>query len=597
MRPSNSDPRNIVSGREIALSGYCDQPYVVRNEDGSWTCVMTTGGGREGQAGQHIVAIRSSDSGGTWTAPVAIEPTDGPEASWAMPLKVPSGRIYVFYVYNSKNMREVEADSDIGQHLNRVDSLGDYVFKYSDDDGRTWSSQRYVIPVRKMNIDRDNPYKGEVLFFWGVGKPTVVDGAMYFGFAKIGRFGYGFMAVSESCFIRSDNILTEPDPAKVLWETLPEGDEGLKAPVGPVADEARPVPLSDGSLYCTYRTVDGHPCHAYSRDGGRRWTPSSYMTFADGREVKHPRAANFVWRLSSGRYLYWFHNHGGAWYEDRNPVWVSGGVERDGPDGKVIAWSEPEILLYDDDPRMRISYPDLIEEDGRLFITETQKVVARVHEIDMGLLEGLWSQLERAELATNGIVLDLSDRRGDAPRGVEMPALPDFSRRHIETLAAGDRQGHGSEDLRQGFSLDLWVRFEALRSGQVVLDSRTEMGQGLSLVVTERETLSIVMNDGATESRWDCDPGVLQAGKLHHLVVIVDGGPKVISFVVDGRLCDGGEHRQFGWGRFSPHLRHANGDKTLRLGPELQGEIWSLRIYDRHLLTSEAIGNFRAGLR
>ena len=35
----------------------------------------------------------------------------------------------------------------------------------------------------------------------------------------------------------------------------------------------------------------------------------------------------------------------------------------------------------------------------------------------------------------------------------------------------------------------------------------------------------------------------------------------MISFVVDGRLCDGGDFRQFGWGRFSPHLRHANGSQ------------------------------------
>ena len=48
------------------------------------------------------------------------------------------------------------------------------------------------------------------------------------------------------------------------------------------------------------------------------------MTFADGRRVKHPRAANFVWNLRNGKYLYWFHNHADTWYEDRNPVWVAG---------------------------------------------------------------------------------------------------------------------------------------------------------------------------------------------------------------------------------------------------------------------------------
>jgi hypothetical protein len=34
-------------------------------------------------------------------------------------------------------------------------------------------------------------------------------------------------------------------------------------------------------------------------------------------------------------------------------------------DGKMH-WSQPEIVLYDPDPAVRISYPDLIEEEGRV---------------------------------------------------------------------------------------------------------------------------------------------------------------------------------------------------------------------------------------
>ena len=592
----NPDPRHIVNGREIASSGYCDQPYVIKNEDSTWTCVMTTGKGREGQRGQHVVAIRTSDQGKTWSKPVDIEPADCPEASWAMPLKVPSGRIYAFYTYNSQNLRQVITDADAPfYYRNRVDSLGDYVFKYSDDNGQTWSQQRYIIPVRKMKIDRENPYGGKVLFFWGVGKPIVSDGAMYLGFAKIGRFGEGFMAVDESCFLRSDNILTESDPGKLHWETLPEGDEGLKATGGPIADEAYLAPLSDSTLYCTYRTNDGYSCHAYSRDGGRNWTVPQYMTYADGRRVKHPRAANFVWRVTNGKYLYWFHNHGGRGYCDRNPVWLSGGIEKDGPDGRVIHWSEPEILLYDDDTRARISYPDLVEQNGKVFITETQKEVARVHEIDKGLLEGLWNQFDNAEVATVGRILDLPRPAGAIPNQIDIPDLPHFNGRLRVQIPEGLRRGASSEDLRQGFSIEMWLRLDSLASGQVVLDTRTRSGQGLCLRTTGRGTLEIVLNDGRTGNSWGCDPGVLEEGKLHHVVVIVDGGPKVISFVVDGRLCDGGKHRQFGWGRFSPNLRHTNGAQTLRLAPSFNGEIKKLRIYNRYLRTSEAVGNFRSG--
>ncbi len=50
---------------------------------------------------------------------------------------------------------------------------------------------------------------------------------------------------------------------------------------------------------------------------------------------------------------------------------------------------------------------------------------------------------------------------------------------------------------------------------------------------------------------------------------IVDGGPKLILFVVNGVLCDGGNFRQFGWGRYNSWLRGVAGAETLRIGPTL----------------------------
>jgi hypothetical protein len=165
-----------------------------------------------------------------------------------------------------------------------------------------------------------------------------------------------------------------------------------------------------------------------------------------------------------------------------------------------------------------------------------------------------------------------------------MPELPTFLTRDSA------RADHGTKDLRQGFSVDVWVRLDALRPEQVLLDNRTATGCGFCLQTTARGTLEIVLNDGRTENRWDCDPGVLHANALHHVVVVVDGGPKVITFIVDGKLHDGGDYRQFGWGRFNPHLRGAHGTDKLRIAPSVVG----LRLYDRSLRTSEAIGNFQA---
>lgn len=385
-------PIDIETGWEISSEGYCDQPYVVKLKDGTWLCTMTTGKGHEGTQGQHIVATRSKDKGKTWSPLIDIEPADGPEASWAMPFLTPYGRVYVFYTYNEQNMREVIAD--IPGVRKRVDTLGQYAFKYSDDGGKTWSNQRWYIPVRKTEIDQRNPYQGRVRFFWGVGKPITDDGAMYLGFSKVGRFGEGFIAESESWFLKCDNILAERNPDKLHWQTLPQSDIGLRSPEGPIAEEANLVALSDGSLFCTYRTVAGHPCHAYSRDGGKTWTPPAFMTYTPGgQKVDHPRAANFVRKLTegpyAGRYLYWFHNHNGRGYLGRNPAYLLGGVELDCPQGKVIHWGQPVAILYAKDTKVRISYPDFVWDDG-LYITETQKTIARVHAIPDELLRTLW---------------------------------------------------------------------------------------------------------------------------------------------------------------------------------------------------------------
>lgn len=387
-------PVEIETGWEIPSEGYCDQPYVVKMDDGTWVCVMTTGSGHEGQGGQHIVSTRSHDKGKTWGELVDIEPADGPEASWALPFLTPYGRIYVFYTYNAANMREVIADTDYARK--RVDTLGEYAFKYSDDGGKSWTKERWFIPVRETEIDRQNPYQGKVRFFWGVGKPMIHNDVMILGFAKIRRFGEGFIAESESWFLKSENILDERDPQNIRWELLPDGDTGLRSPEGPIAEEVNLVALSDGSLFCTYRTVAGHPCHAYSRDGGKTWTAPAFMTYnPGGMKVDHPRAANFVRKLEDGpyrgRYIYWFHNHNGTGYEGRNPAFLLGGTEKDSPDGKVIHWGKPVAVLYSKDDSVRISYPDFIWDDG-LYITETQKSVARVHLIPDALLELLWEE-------------------------------------------------------------------------------------------------------------------------------------------------------------------------------------------------------------
>jgi hypothetical protein len=603
VRGQDPDWRNIRNGLVIPDVVYSDQPYIMKTEDGAWLCILTTGAGREGQSGQYVAATRSTDQGRTWSDLVPLEPPGGPEASYAVPLKTPSGRIYAFYNHNTDNIREIKLDDPNMTPegtIKRVDSQGYFVFKYSDDNGRSWSQERHTITVREFKIDRNNVYGGEIRFFWNVGKAFTLGGAGYVPLIKVGGFGEGFFTSNEGVLLRSPNILTETDPEKIIWETLPDGDIGLGTPPGggPIAAEQSYSVLSDGSIYCVYRTIDGYPVYTYSRDGGHNWDTPAYLRYANGRLVKHPRAANFAWRCQNGQYLYWFHNHGGKFirenpvrrtmaYEDRNPAWVMGGTERDGPRGRTIAWTQPEILLYDDDPLIRMSYPDLLEDGGDYYITETQKDIARIHRLDTAVLQALWNQPYNQKKTTDGLEAEwlLEDAR--FPVKKEGVVFDPFY------VHDPGRDDHGGMHIRSGFTIDLSFRLDDLGSGQMMIDTRNESGKGLLLSTTSGGTVRLSMGDGRTISTWDCEPGLLTAGEEHYLSVIVDGGPKMILFVVDGILNDGGDQRQFGWGRFNPYLQEVNGKRYWTLGNKLSGEIRHMRIYKRALSVSEAIGNYR----
>ncbi len=561
------DRRNLLNGYIIPHEGYCDQPYVVITRDGNWLCTLTTGPGNEGQRGQHIISTISTDKGCTWSPPVDIEPSGELEASWVVPLVTPSGRVYVFYTYNGDNVRELK-----GKPI-RADTIGWYACKYSDDHGRTWSRECFRLPLRVTACDRGNDFQGKVQIFWGIDKPNVVDGTAYFAFTKLGKF---MLEMGEGWFFRCDNILAEPDVKKLHWKLLPEGEHGLRLPeFGSVQEEHNIVPLSTkGGFYCVYRTTLGHPCHAYSYDGCCTWTQPEFMTYSPGgRKMKTPRACPMLWRTASGKYLFWYHNNGGKNFSlsNRNPVWISGGLERDGK----LYWSQPEILLFDPNTKHGMSYPDLIEQDGRYWVTETQKKIARVHEIDRSLLEGLWSQGQVSNVAHEGLLVDAGP----------------------ELLRTGSMKLDGGLDLRKtgGMSVDLWLKFDELKPGQAILDAWAADGKGFALATADHGTLRLDLADGAVKDSWDTDPGVLQPGRWHHVVVIVDIGPGVISFVVDGVLCDGGEARDCGWGRLQGEYHDLSGSRPVRVSTGFHGEMARVRIYGRPLRISEAVANYHAG--
>ena len=68
--------------------------------------------------------------------------------------------------------------------------------------------------------------------------------------------------------------------------------------------------------------------------------------------------------------------------------------------------------------------------------------------------------------------------------------------------------------------------------------------------MSDRYTLKLTLHDGTQEASWDSDPGfhpgTLKTGTWQHVAFVVDGGPKIITVMVDGVLNDGGPVREFG---------------------------------------------------
>lgn len=588
-----SDMRKVELGTEIPSENYCDQPYVVVTANGNWLCVLTTGQGLESTPGQHVVATISADRGRSWTPLIDIEPPADRMTSWVTAFMVPSGRVYA--VYN------LELTDESTQHGGRL------CYRFSDDDGQSWSGDRYSIPMRQTAVDRANVTNGREQFFWCIDKPVVTDNGVFFGIPKLSS---GSPIVSgESWVIHSANILHELDPERIKWELLPEGDTGITNPeLGDIQEEQNLEVLSDGSLYMVFRTELGVIGHTISCDGGKSWTTPQPVRYPDGRPLKNPRACPKLGKTRDGRFLLWFHNNGfPGWGNSavRNPVWITGGVEVDG----TIRWSQPEVLLYASDPTVRgMSYPDFFEYDGEIWVSETEKMTARIHRIDRTMLEGMWSQHEAPSdgrpVVAEGPVFEHSGPVGPGDE-LDIPSLPSLSDGGFSVELVIEPAGPGPADS---------PAMGAPHPGETVLSSYGVRRRGFCITTAENGALQLEIRDARSRlwlevldgedparnvaSRrqwlWRTDPGVLEPGKALHVVFIVDGRAKIVSVVANGRLLDGGEERIQGWWRLNPWLDDINDAGRCSVGEGFQGRLTLVRLYNRYLRTAEAVRSWRA---
>jgi len=393
---------------------------------------------------------------------------------------------------------------------------------------------------------------------------------------------------SEGWFYYCGNIDKEKNPEKLKWDLLPEGDHGVRSPVwGSTQAEHCVMQLDNSDLCTSFRTTCGVPLESYSSDRGKTWSEPEPSKDYLGRKLRNPRANTKIWKSEvNGKYLLWYHNNGNKGFQLRNPAWISGGIEKDGR----IIWTQPELLLYQDNLSSGMSYPDMIQKDGNYWVTQTQKTEARCHQIPNEFLEKLWQQYDICEAETESLKVNWA---GDKPIrywNKDRSAV-------ISTVDSVQLPKFLPVDQGDGFTVSLRLQTDQsweMTPGTILIDSRDKNGKGFRMEAGDYYSVKFIISDGTTSSEWVSDRNIHQGWSFmdQEVTAIADFSAKIIMFVADGVLSDGGSYSPTGWGRLDPDMKDVSTEwlKIDRRGKTITG----VQFFDRPLMVTEVIGNYRA---
>ena len=98
----------------------------------------------------------------TWAPLRSLEPSSALASHASSLVPSPPGslhsRLYAIYDYNLHNVTHMPN----GKKCSRTDDLGEFVMRYTENSGKSWSSERWVVPFRSTSIDRQNEWQGAV---------------------------------------------------------------------------------------------------------------------------------------------------------------------------------------------------------------------------------------------------------------------------------------------------------------------------------------------------------------------------------------------------------------------------------------------------
>jgi hypothetical protein len=230
-------------------------------------------------------------------------------------------------------------------------------FRYSDDDGHTWSKVEMIKPIN----DPD---------FRGMSCMRMTETTA--GTWLVGSHEADW---TKRPLQTRQYILRSEDKGKT-WKVGPNPrPDGWYVPKFGRMDEGRPIALGGAGVLMMMRTPEGHLWAARSEDDGKSWSDPSPTPLI------HPDAPPMLFHLSDGKTLAAFHHnrHGDTVYttldsnkgemmKDRQEIWVSLSTD----EGRT--WSEPRFVYANAMTRKlknawwtyNCSYMDMFVDDGVL---------------------------------------------------------------------------------------------------------------------------------------------------------------------------------------------------------------------------------------
>ena len=316
--------------------------------------LMFPDGGHYGSSATKVndlLVYRSPDRGQTWTGPTIAFDIDYNQHGFIPLIPRGSKRIYAFGTQPVWGMYTRE------HGLQENAPIG---YRYSDDDGHTWSEVRIIRP------ENDPGFRG-----MSVMRMCETDDGTWLLGAHEGDWSYRPLQTRQ-------HVLRSEDQGQT-WQVLPHPRHGgwCVLQYGRM-DEGRPINLGGGKVLMLARTPEGHLWYLRSDDDGRTWSDPRPTPLV------HPDAPPMLCHLSDGKTIVALHHNrhnvpfdlykglgrNPEAFQDRSEIWVS--VSTD--DG--LTWSEPRFVfanalaetLASDFRNYQCSYIDIFADGDMLHL-------------------------------------------------------------------------------------------------------------------------------------------------------------------------------------------------------------------------------------